>query len=616
MSEAPASVDLGSIQAILAREGSLPELPVLHGSPLHDKPTWWENLLKSLNDFFGKLFAHQTGPSEFMTFVGKHLAVIIWIGLVLCLVVLIVYLARRFYGRYLEKPLTRPQHRLSEFAPDALADAFRQAMLEKKWALASRLRWRLFLVRIKMPRGTTPSEATLATGGSDRLMFDYTLQEQLAEQELQSLLLALDRQERVAVPGKESGFGREQMLVLAASALLVLAFFGNLARQSFNEEKLNVRDIKSAYHLNVVKELRQMNSTSSEQDLVLELDRDLDQPFLREEDLPWKLDSSELSAVLLVLSPRIPFSSHEARVLRDQISRGLKVYFSFHDKTSALAVSQSLNLLGLDFTESFEANPQFTSGQIEEVFSPSSFANFTKGQSYGFYSPYVIPGMTCEMERFLCFVREKQLGRGEVTVVAGLFPAAGSMLRVEGNQKFTTLLAAEAGPLYVDRYHLLQGDRDWKDLMSEPFFLFPMATILLGMMAYMIWGAESLPTQGYRVLALIRPGQQRTRPVTADSWHALSRRILQKTLSGQINKIETAILHGELLSTYFQYRRIPLQDNLPSRVSLLIQLHIAWLEKNTGWRATPHPQSSLLSIEVEPNDIRPTANSSQEGPRP
>lgn len=570
-----------ALQQSLQQMGGAPALPSFGGQDFDpEKMEPWKQWIRDVWDWLLKRFAPEFDQPENAINFFKYLGY----ALILVVIILLCWAAYRWLKRQ-ELPQygrLRAPRRMSEDSRQYLETALGLALAQKSYALAARLRWRLYLLRTGRPAGrtqaellgTTQSDVVVGPAVSNALMFSEVAEaDGLTRAWDQQLSAAESQPHPTKVPNGESGAAREVVLLLGLALGIVGILVFNLFFENRKHQERSVAEGNGPYQIRPLIENRPADLT-----------KNLDMPILDREDLgPSTVDGD---SILLMLSPRMSLSRRETNILDEKITGGLHLVLSFHDQTSMEAVKKTLLMINSSFVQAFEKNESFENQKTEIIESPVDMAWLRKGERYAFYAPLTMQDMRCDLERIFCFIREFEMGRGNITVVAGLFPASSALALQADNQLLAARMIQDPRPMLVDQYHLLQSDRGISELMTEAFFWIPLLIMIVGLIVYMIWGQETTTSRGFGLLRADRANYLKRRPHQPDSYHQFSRRMLQQALKRPAAAAEAAQIQGQWLAQLMAARAGTAPEALRLSAIELTQKHIEWLKHNFLWKVS------------------------------
>lgn len=234
---------------------------------------------------------------------------------------------------------------------------------------------------------------------------------------------------------------------------------------------------------------------------------------------------------LIIAGPQRAPSQAEERAIARWIDRGGRLIVSFHDETTWRALSSLLREIGTDFQA--KARDDFRNGEVVKLdgkWAPTEWGMV--GEAYELYGRmrFVDAGDTDACDDSLnveCYVRQVDLGKGDVIAFASVAPFANAMLERAGNRHVAARLAAAGGAMGFDEYHHFFSDKTLTDLLLTPASTLPMlgliATVLLFLASRKRWegggepNAPSTPTRGYHEMNVDILGAQMTGGPFADS---------------------------------------------------------------------------------------------------
>lgn len=199
------------------------------------------------------------------------------------------------------------------------------------------------------------------------------------------------------------------------------------------------------------------------------------------------LDAHQLAGVgtFMTFSPKAPFSDREAVLLRDFVEDGGHLVVGIQSQSALPAVSALLRKFGVEGL-SFERFGNFRNKWAIEFAVPKVEGGFLESLQtvtvYGQYQFEDSSGITKG------FVEDKQVGRGTLTVLAGLAPVANAMIGRGGNVALATLIASQPGAVVLDESHHLFSERRVWDLLQEPSFFIPIGGMVLMVILFSLFG--------------------------------------------------------------------------------------------------------------------------------
>lgn len=213
---------------------------------------------------------------------------------------------------------------------------------------------------------------------------------------------------------------------------------------------------------------------------------------------------------LIIAGPKRAPSQAEERAIARWVDRGGRLIVSFHDESTWSAVSGLLREIGADLQATPRAD--FRNGEVTKLdgkWAPTEWGKV--GETYELYGRmrFVDAGDTDACEDSLnveCFVRQVDLGGGDVIAFASVAPFANALLRRAGNRHVAARLAAAGGAMGFDEYHHFFSDKTLADLLLTPASTLPLlgliATVLLFLASRKRWAAAetsatAAATRGY-----------------------------------------------------------------------------------------------------------------------
>ncbi len=263
--------------------------------------------------------------------------------------------------------------------------------------------------------------------------------------------------------------------------------------------------------------------------------------------------------IYFLLSPKLPPTAREDKLLLDWVEGGGELIVAFHDEDTHERVKTYLARAGISaFVNEWSG---FRNGETLKAESPREPAASPgrpqflfpapgkDSESYEFYSRLRFQDALCYQTSVDCYVREGRIGKGRVIAFAGIAPFANGLIGRSDNRKLAVRLALTGNSAAFDDYHLLMTEKTWADFVTDPSIILPMLGLLIGVLLYFFFGTGDYDEVG------LRAPQARPRR----SYHALNKQILRNVLGDSKSIQEAAERHLKFLERLLPRERERLQ---------------------------------------------------------
>ena len=258
------------------------------------------------------------------------------------------------------------------------------------------------------------------------------------------------------------------------------------------------------------------------------------------------LDASDLSGVgtVLIASPLIEVSARESAQLRRFVEGGGRLILSFHDRQSRVAFSELLRTLGMEVK--MIPDPDFKNSVYRRIKVNRDSVFARKGSILALYSAEHFEIPECSIDRYSCYVSEKEIGQGDVVLVNGVIPIANALVGREANSGVAIALAeTSSGAILIDEYRHLFTEKTLTDLLTDVRVVTPLAVLFVSALAFFLFGDrdervhEELFEERVRV------------PV----YHDFARRVFLGSLEGRAGMAQAAEFNARCIEELFPEKR-------------------------------------------------------------
>lgn len=301
-------------------------------------------------------------------------------------------------------------------------------------------------------------------------------------------------------------------------------------------------------------------------------------------------DDLKNTELLLIYSPLMKISRHEAEVIQEFAADGGTVVLGFHDKESLKNLE---NLTGLFYDAiDIEEDSSFSNGHVTEIQQlPPMFArnNTIDPGSTSPLSVYSLYTFTnCLKSTLSCYLKEQPVGNGRVLLWAGV-PVLANALIIRGqNSLFAREILENFNRILVDEYHHFHTDKTTLDLLLEPVVSLPLLSLIVGAVVFFIYGFSSLHRSEMEDDA---PKESQVSSFHQHS-HSIVTGLLERTIQSTPAFVESSL--NRLFPS--QHARISkfVSDidgfDSTKKVAFLMRLHHELLEEQQGTHRRPAQQ--------------------------